>query len=158
MAHPSCGNVRLRGVPINRDAGDWQYDFWYLIVSAAINGKPDRPKFSGLPGFEKPAASRYAATTPHLLRWFNSFNSGRDYPTQVHPFNFLTVFPARRISADWLDLIEAPGLKNSKRRDHGNLPRPVAPFNSDPKSAGANCFDRLTGDPVPINRLKTYSE
>ena len=94
-----------------------------------------------------------------MLRWFNSFNSGRDYPAQVHPFNFLTVFPARRISAsDWPDLIEPLELKNSKRRNYRDLPRPVAPFNSDPRRGAANSFDRLTGEPVPINRLKTYSE
>jgi hypothetical protein len=151
----SAPSAPLKEIGVDR----WQYDFWYLIVSAAINGNPDRPKFSELPGFEKPAASRYAATTPQLLRWLNSFNSGRDYTDQVRPFNFLTVFPARRISAsEWLDLTELPEPKKSKRKNYADLPRPVAPFNSDPKSAAANCFDRLTGDPVPINRLKTYSE
>lgn len=145
----------LKNVGVDR----WQYDVWFRIVDAALNGNPDQPRLADLPGFDQPAASRYAATTPKLLRWFNTFNSGRDYPAQVRPFNFLTVFPPRRISApDWLDLTKEPGLKNSKRRNLRDLPRPVAPFNSDPKSAAANCFDRLTGDPVPINRLKTYSE
>ena len=76
----------------------WQHDVWFRIVEAAVMGHPDQPQLSDLPGFDEPAASRYAATTPHLLRWYDAFNGGREYGDQVRPFNFLTVFQARRES------------------------------------------------------------
>ena len=154
-ANVPAPSVPLREIGVDR----WQYDFWYLIVSAAISDNPDRPNFSELPGFEKSAASRYAATTPQLLRWFNSFNSGREYPEQVGPFNFLTVFPARRqFAIDWEIPLEKSKTRKREFRDSDELPRPVAPYNPDPALAAANCFDRLTGKPVAIDRLKTYAE
>jgi hypothetical protein len=94
-----------------------------------------------------------------LLRWFARYNDGRDYSNQVHPFNFLTVFPARRnFAPDLLDGVDGNNPRKRQRRHRGDVPRPVAPFNSNPKRATANCFDRLTGTPVPPDRLKTYAD
>jgi hypothetical protein len=137
----------------------WQHDVWYRIVEAALDDHPDRPNIADLPGFDQPAASRYAATTPALLRWFDSYNDGREYTAQVRPFNFLTVFPARRTRVpDWGDFFEEPGIDKPRRRDRGDLPRPVAPYNAAPARAAKNCFDRMTGQPVTADRLKTYAE
>jgi hypothetical protein len=52
---------------------------------------------------------------------------------------------------------ELPSAKKRTRRDCG-LPRPVAPFNSNPSRAADQCFDRRTGEQVAVNRLKTYTE
>src|ERR1700730_4008668 len=52
---------------------------------------------------------------------------------------------------------ELPSAKKRTRSDCG-LPRPVAPFNSNPSCAAEQCFDRSTGERVPVNRLKTYME
>jgi hypothetical protein len=145
----------LKSIGVDR----WQYDVWYRIVEAALNGFPDQPNLSDLPGFDQPAASRYGATTPHLLRWYDAYNHGRDYWGQVRPFNFLTVFPARRNPAlNWADFSDEEGSDKRRRRQRADLPRPVAPYNSDPARAAENCFDRLTGEPVPADRLKTYAE
>jgi hypothetical protein len=46
--------------------------------------------------------------------------------------------------------LATPGLRRPTR--------PVAPYHADPRRAAANCFDRLTGDPIPADRLKTYAE
>jgi DNA-binding phage protein len=147
--------VPLKDIGVDR----WQHDVWYRIVEAALDGRPDRPNLSGLPGFNQPAASRYAATTPTLLRWYDRFNHGRDYANQVRPFNFLTVFPARhRLAPDWAEYTDEPGPEKRRSRDRGDVPRPVAPYSADPTRAAKNCFDRLTGDPIPVNRLKTYAE
>jgi hypothetical protein len=100
--------------------------------------------------------SRYAATTPNLLRWFDRFNDGGDYPNQVRPFNFLTVFPARR--NQWSEWEVADDTAGNRRKIRGDLPRPVAPFNSSPSRAAENCFDRHTGAPLSSDRLKTYAE
>jgi DNA-binding phage protein len=147
--------VPLKDIGVDR----WQHDVWYRIVEAALNNCPDRPSLSDLPGFNQPAASRYGATTPSLLRWYDSYNEGRDYRDQVRPFNFLTVFPARRNPAlDWTEFSDEKGPGKRHRPDRGDLPRPVAPNNSDPARAAENCFDRLTAEPVPADRLKTYAE
>jgi hypothetical protein len=51
-------------------------------------------------------------------------------------------------------------LCSTKKRTGSDcgLPRPVAPFNSNPSCAAEQCFDRSTGERVPVNRLKTYTE
>jgi DNA-binding phage protein len=147
--------VPLKSIGVDR----WQYDVWYRIVKAALNGCPDQPNLSDLPGFDQPAASRYGATTPSLLRWYDAYNDGEDYRDQVRPFNFLTVFPARRPRAsDLAEFSDEPGSCRQRLRDRADLPRPVAPYNLDPARAAENCFDRLTGEPVPANRLKTCAE
>jgi hypothetical protein len=145
----------LKDIGVDR----WQHDVWYRIVDAALNRNPDRANLADLPGFDQPAASRYGVTTPTLLRWFDRHNDGRDETARVRPFNFLTVFPARRLPApDLAQPIDASGAAASNRRGVGDLPHPVAPYNSNPARAAANCFDRLTGAPVPVDRLKTYAE
>jgi hypothetical protein len=44
------------------------------------------------------------------------------------------------------------------RRATSALRRPVAPFNRDPREASANCFDRLTGEPVDAVELRSYAD
>src|SRR5690606_971844 len=36
--------------------------------------------------------------------------------------------------------------------------KPIAPYDSDPVRALPNVFDRVTGEPIPCDRLKTYAE
>ena len=45
----------------------WQYDLWYQIIRAELEGHPDQVDLSLPPSSGKPAASRYGATTPELL-------------------------------------------------------------------------------------------
>jgi len=52
---------------------------------------------------------------------------------------------------------ELASARKRTRSDCG-LPRPVAPFNFSPSCAAEQCFDRNTGERVPVNRLKTYAE
>jgi hypothetical protein len=145
----------LKDIGVDR----WQHDVWYRIVDAALNGNSDRPNLADLPGFDQPAASRYAATTPALLRWFDRHNHGRDETARVRPFNFLTVFPARRrVAPDLTGPVGLPDIYAARRRSSDELLHPVAPYNPNPALAAANCFDRLTGEPVPIDRLKTYAD
>ena len=73
----------------------WQYDLWYKIIQAALDGRPDQVDLSYHDALKQPAVSRYGATTPVLLKWFEAFNRGREYPDQVKPFNFLSAFHAR---------------------------------------------------------------
>jgi hypothetical protein len=68
----------------------WQYDLWYQIVSAALGGHPDQPDLNYHTVLSQPAIGRYAATTPSLLRWFDTYNQNRPYAEQVRPFGFMT--------------------------------------------------------------------
>jgi hypothetical protein len=115
----------------------WQYDFWYQILTSALNGHPAQVNFAALPNFNNVAVSRYAATSPDLLRWFKTYNANREYSEQVKPFNFLLSFhqkPAKvRLS-------------------------PIAPFDKDHCRAVNLCFDRNTGESIRPEDLKTYLE
>src|SRR5258708_39818566 len=51
----------------------WQEDFWLEIIKATIDGHPDQVPLDHL-GFNLPAASRYAATSPPILSWFRGYN------------------------------------------------------------------------------------
>jgi hypothetical protein len=148
-----CVPLADLGVGIRR----WQHDLWYLIVLGALDGHPGQPRVFDLPGFELPAMSRYAATTPELLSWFAAYNRETPYREQVRPFGFLTALQvknvAERVLAEWAG--EAPtatafGLPET--------PRVVAPFDRDPAVAASRCFERATGRPVPVAMLRTYAE
>ena len=80
----------------------WQHDVWYRIITAAVEGHPAQVDLSDIPELDVPAVSRYAATTPALLRWFDRYNRDRSYREQVRPFGFLLAFQARgsRLSSD----------------------------------------------------------
>ena len=134
----------------------WQYDLWYQIIHAELDGHPDQVDLSDHEGLGKPAASRYGATTPKLLRWFKKFNQNRSYRDQVKPFNFLRAFqnkPRLRLSEDEENTVVKKG-----RRPKPHPLKPVAPFNKDVIKASRDAFDRETGKFVSSEELKTYRE
>jgi plasmid maintenance system antidote protein VapI len=102
----------------------------------------------------KTSLSRYSATTPDLLAWFKSFNMGKVWDDQVKPFNFLVAF---QVSPTARGRAIADGTFNEEWIRSGG-PSPVAPFDTDPMKAAKNCFDRVTGKPVPASLLATYRE
>jgi hypothetical protein len=118
----------------------WQYDLWYQIIVAALDRHPDQVDLDYHPSLNQPAASRYGATTPKLLRWFKTYNQNRSYYDQVKPFNFLLAFQA------------SPSLLDDNRG------KPIAPYNTDINRAAQDCFDRETGKPISKKSLKTYRE
>ena len=113
----------------------WQADLWLEIIEAAQEIR--QPGFGKLVNFDKPAISRYGATSPRLLEWFEVFNQDRHYADQVKPFNFL--------------------LAGTPKHSHKAL-KPVAPYDKDATKAVDNCFDRATGDAIDHNTLRTYQE
>lgn len=145
-------SVPLRELGVER----WQYDLWYRIVEAALAGHSAQVSFDELPGFNAPTVSRYAATTPTLLRWFSAYNADNPYREQVRPFGFLLNFQRD-------PLAPSPSSDRSSDTDvcaksSSDAPRPVAAFDQDPAVAAARCFDRMTGAPVPQETLKTYRQ
>jgi hypothetical protein len=147
--------TKLSKIGVNR----WQYDFWYRILEAALAGTPDEAKCDDLPGFKRPAASRYGATTPRmLLLWFKRHNAGLPYPRRVRPFNFLLAFQPRRANPILAVDNKALGSKRAVQKALQDLPRPIAPFDKNPLNAARQAFDRISGRPIPITDLKTYAE
>ncbi len=133
----------------------WHCDLWFQIVSAALAGKPDLPRLEYHPAMNAPAISRYGATAPELLRWFDGFNAKRLYRDQVKPFGFLLSLSAKR---NWKgEEVIAPKSRKG-RPPKVQPPKPVAPFDTDPAKIAATAFDRESGKPVPATALQTYVE
>jgi hypothetical protein len=144
--------VKLDDIGVER----WHYDIWYKIIQAALEGHPDQVDLSYHDALKQPAASRYGATTPALLKWFETFNCERKYPDQVKPFNFLNAFHAR----PQFELPDAEQWAKSKRgrpRKQSDL-KPIAAFNRNIHEAAKSTFDRETGKPILASELKTYAE
>ena len=72
----------------------------------------------------------------------------------MKPFNFLVAF---QVSPTARGRAIADGMFDEGWIKSGG-PSPVAPFDKDPKKAAKNCFDRVTGKPVPTSLLATYRE
>jgi len=97
----------------------WQHDVWHRIVSAALDRHPNQVQLGDLPGFNRPAVSRYGATTTSLLRWFKTFNHGKPYRQQVRPFGFLLAFQAKQMM-DMPGSAPAQELAEGKRQRSGS--------------------------------------
>ena len=135
----------------------WQYDFWHRIIRAALDGHPDQVDLDYHPKQDTPAASRYGASTPSLLDWFDKHNEDRAYDKQVRPSNFLLAFQIDPTAvSEYPEFLRDFADGKASRATPINWPRPVAPYDGDPARAAAKCFDRETGITIPEGVLKTY--
>ena len=146
--------MNLKAIGVDR----WQYDLWHQIIRAAIDGHPDQVDLSYHPALGGPATSRYAATTPQLLRWFKRYNRNRPYRDQVRPFNFMLAFQPSPIAVHVADVVEVLDLSKKGPRKKQHTPKPIAPYDRNISRAALNCFDRETGKPVGPQLLKTYRQ
>ena len=135
------------GVPL------WQEDLWTEIIRAAGSAKPDETRFIEIPGFDVPAASQYAATTPELLRWFNGYNERQPSGHSVFPFGFLLSLQAKSRIEMAKDEPDALSHELWRRRE----PRPAAPYFKKPSEAKDHAFDRERGDAIPASWLKSHA-
>ena len=145
-------SIPLSDIGVDR----WHYDLWYKIIQAALAGHPDQVDLSYHEALKRPAVSRYGATTPALLKWFERFNSGREYPNQVKPFNFLNAFHAQS-QFELPDAAQWGQPKPGRPRKQLDA-KPIAAFNRNIREAAKGAFDRETGKPIPATELKTYAE
>jgi hypothetical protein len=134
------------GVPL------WQEDLWKEIIRAADSDQPDQTRFMAMPGFDAPAASQYAATTPELLRWFDGYNDRRPSGERVFPFGFLLSLQAKSRIEMAKDEPEALSHELWRRRK----PRPAAPYFKRPTEAEDYAFDRERGEAIPGSWLKSH--
>ena len=105
-------------------------------------------------GYDQPAASRYAATKPALLKWFQKYNSGVEASHQIGPFNFLLVMQAK--SNNEMQIADPAALSSPSWKSR--RPKPAAPYFKTAALAAPFAFDRddKNGAPVPIAWLKTH--
>jgi len=135
----------------------WQYDLWFHIIKAARSGHPNQVGLDYHSALSKPALMRYGATSPALLRWVKAFNEGKPFSEQIKPFGFM-VAPVAKGASDLEPGAELMSNIPRGRPQTYSRPKPVAPFERDPAKAAACTFDRETGEPVPLELLKTYAE
>lgn len=133
----------------------WHCDLWIEVVKAGLGQKPEMPRLDFHLAMNAPAVSRYGATAPELLRWFNHHNAKRPYQDQVKPFGFLLALRARQ---DWRSNDAVIAQRRRGRSPKIELPKPVALFERDLAKVSAMAFDRESGQPVPADDLQTYLE
>lgn len=136
----------------------WHHNFWLNIIQAAIDGHPDQVALDWHPALSQPAAMRYSASSPQLLAWLDPWNVGKPYEEQVRPFGFLLAYMARTgifAAEPESALVDSP-TRGRPLKDHA--PKPIAPYSHDPSRAVESAFDRLTGERVNREQLKTYAE
>jgi len=136
----------------------WQHDLWYKIIHAATKGHSDQVDLGYL-ALAGPAASRYAATTPNILRWFKTYNKGCEYRDQVRPFNFMLAFQAVPLAFHGVDVSNADLSRKGPKKKRP-LPRPVAPYDKNISNAAAKCFDRESEEAEAVSPqwLRTYEQ
>jgi hypothetical protein len=146
---PAARRERIEriGVPL------WQEDLWKEIIRAADSDKPDETRFMGMPGFDVPAASQYAATTPELLRWFDGYNEHQPSGRRVFPFGFLLSLEAKSRIEMAKDDPDALSDELWRRRK----PRPATPYYKQPSEAKDHAFDRERGGDIPASWLKSHA-
>ncbi len=145
--------IKKIGVPL------WQADLWREIIRAVDSGKPHEVCYDALRNFDLPAASRYGATTPTYLKWFDGYNglkcNPKSYAEQVKPFNFL-------LSLQIKSRLEMATSDMAALRDplwFRREPRPAAPYSDDQGKAFENVFDRDKPQftRIPASWLKSYA-
>jgi hypothetical protein len=102
-----------------------------------------------------PVASRYAASKPILLRWFDRCNEGRPYERQVRPFGFLLSLQCQKME----QLASEDRVAHEWWRNHKRNPAPTAPYDVEPARAAEKAFDRHNTDAkIPVEWLFTYAD
>lgn len=145
-------------VPLNEiGVQRWQYDLWFKIISAAQGKNPAIVPLDYHPNLLIPSVSQYSATTPELLNWFKTHNSGHNYAEQVKPFNFLCALQANSaLNLVYSAPVIADGI-SSKRKPRNEPIKPISPYFKDARQAANSCFDRDTGKTINPSSLKTYA-
>jgi hypothetical protein len=137
--------IKRVGVPL------WQQDLWKEVIRAAESDTPDQARFMEMNGFDGPAASQYAATTPNLLKWFKGYNERQPQGQKVFPFGFLLSLQAKSRMEMAMEEPEALTHDLWQRRE----PRPAAPFFTRPSDAQDEAFDRDRHEKIPATWLKS---
>jgi hypothetical protein len=121
-------NIPAPAVPLSEIGVErWQYDLWFQIIRAALDGQPEQVDLTYHPALQLPAMSRYAVTTPVLERWFKKHNEERPYEERGKPFNFMCGFQASPPTTGEETFVIDDGSKSPRKTKQRPL-RPIAPI------------------------------
>ena len=83
-----------------------------------------------------------------MLAWLDKWNEGKAYDDQIRPFGFLLSYTAK--TGIFAKPCEATIIDMPRRGRPAspNVPKPIAPNDSDPRLALLNVFDRILGEGV----------
>jgi hypothetical protein len=135
----------------------WHHDLWIKIIQAALDGHPDQVALDWHPALSRPAAIRYTASSPALLAWMKRWNTGKLYDEQIRAFGFLLAFMPRIGLFAKPQIVTGEAARRGRPRKTSKL-KPIAPYNSDPQRALRSVFDRVTGESIDPEQLKSYAE
>jgi hypothetical protein len=138
--------IKQIGVPL------WQENLWKEVICATESGTPDQTRFMEMPGFDAPAASQYAATTPELLAWFKGYNERHPEGERIFSFGFLLSLQAKSRVQMAKDDPDALFHEFWRRRE----PRPAAPYFKRSIDAKDHAFDRERDVKIPASWLKSH--
>jgi hypothetical protein len=136
----------------------WHHDLWIKIVEAAIDDNPDKVVIDWHPAFLKPAALRYATSSPALLAWVKKWNDGKPYEAQIRPFGFLLSYTPKSGLSAKVPMIEDAETPRRGRPRKVAKAKPIAPYSKDIGRAVRGAFCRVSGNGVEPEQLKTYAE
>jgi hypothetical protein len=74
----------LNPTDLSREDREWIAQVWQGILNNAFNSKGTDLDF-----WDTPAVGRTSVSAPSILNSLETLNSGKDYPDQIKPFNFL---------------------------------------------------------------------
>jgi len=98
------------------------------------------------------------AVSEHAVKCTAS--QGKPYEQRIRPFGFLWSFMARTgvfVPPHCLEEAAVDGPKRGRPRKTGRC-KPIAPYDIDPLRALPKLFDRVTGESIGPEQLKTYAE
>ena len=132
---------------------------WFAILShelsPVVRENPaaitSRVRFDYHPALNRPAVSKFSATSPTMLRWLDPINRDLDYADRVKPFGLLYGLHAKRKERDFT------GVHAFNGTQAGDI-HPIAPFHPDLETAVSLAFDRVTGKPIDRSELQTYAD
>jgi hypothetical protein len=152
-------NIPAPAAPLSEiDVERWQYDLWFQISRAVLDGHPEQVDLTYHPALQLPAMSRYAVTTPALERWFKKYNANRPYEDRVKPSNFMCGFQASPLAATGEETFVIGDGSKSPRKTKQHPLRPIAPYSRTSKEASTHVCDRETGKSIPTDQLKNYAQ
>jgi hypothetical protein len=118
---------------------EWIAQVWQGILNSATSGRDALSQFQSIP-----AVGRVTVSNPTILRSLESLNSGKGYPQQIKPFNFL-------LSCNVMPMGHPPGTDPA--RFHL-----IAPYETNPaKWTQLRWIDQYSGKSFRISTSGHYS-
>ena len=128
----------------------------FKIIQTAIDGHPDQIPLDWASGIVAPRGDALFSIEPASPSLARSMECGKALQrANSRPFGFMLSYSARTgIFAEFPEtsVVDLPGRGRPRK---GRELKPIAPFCRDPNRALGTVFDRISGESVDAERLKT---